>query len=65
ELQEKIFERFVRIAAPSGEDDSGSGLGLAICRSIVQLHHGWIRAETGGEGRGLRVVFEIPVGADA
>ena len=43
-----------------GGDDKGSGLGLAICRSIIELHHGRIWAESGADGRGLRVVFEIP-----
>ncbi len=56
---DRIFERFVRLdaAAVSG---GGSGLGLAISKSIIELHRGWIRAEAGPQGRGLRVVFEIP-----
>lgn len=58
--REQIFERFVRLSpGPAG----GSGLGLAISRSIVSLHRGRIRAEPAESGRGLRVVFEIPVGA--
>jgi len=59
--RERIFERFVRLAA-NGEN-GGSGLGLAISRSIVNLHRGRIRAEQAANGRGLRVVFEIPVKA--
>jgi len=57
--RERIFERFVRLDNRGG-DDKGSGLGLAICRSIIELHHGRIWAESGADGRGLRVVFEIP-----
>jgi len=57
--RERIFERFVRLDNRGG-DDKGSGLGLAICRSIIELHHGRIWAESGTDGRGLRVVFEIP-----
>jgi signal transduction histidine kinase len=57
--RERIFERFVRLNRP-GSEESGSGLGLAICRSIVALHRGRIFAETGADGIGLRVVFEIP-----
>ena len=56
---ERAFERFVRFNS-TGAEDRGSGLGLAICRSIIQLHNGRIRAEPGTEGKGLRVVFEIP-----
>ena len=58
--RERIFERFVRLDHP-GQHDKGSGLGLAICRSIVTLHQGRIWAEAGADGRGLRVVFEIPL----
>jgi signal transduction histidine kinase len=63
EQRERIFERFVRLdnrGERGGAADSGSGLGLAICRGIIELHHGWILAESGADGRGLRVVFEIP-----
>lgn len=58
--RERIFGRFVRLehAETAG---TGSGLGLAISRSIVELHRGTIRAEAGPGGRGLRVVFEIPI----
>ena len=64
EQRERIFERFVRLDNRGGERRSaaseGSGLGLAICRGIIELHHGWIRAESGADGRGLRVIFELP-----
>ena len=67
EEREHIFERFVRLdngdSEREGAADLGSGLGLAICRGIIQLHHGRIRAESGADGRGLRVAFEIPVEA--
>lgn len=59
EQRERIFERFVRFGPPSATD-KGSGLGLAICRSIVQLHKGRIFAARGEDGRGLRMVIEIP-----
>lgn len=57
---ERIFERFVRLE-PAAGNPAGGGLGLAISRSIIELHHGWIRAEPLTEGPGLRVVFEIPI----
>ena len=58
--REHIFDRFVRLKQAASPKLEGSGLGLAICRSIVELHQGRILAEAGSEGRGLRVVFEIP-----
>ncbi|SDR89356.1 ATP-binding protein [Opitutus sp. GAS368] len=62
--RERIFERFVRLAHPA-QHDKGSGLGLAISRSIITLHQGRIWAEAPASGKGLRVVFELPLaGAD-
>ena len=59
--RERIFERFVRLAQAGGrQSDHGSGLGLTISRSIIGLHGGRIRAEAGTDGKGLRVVFELP-----
>jgi two-component system heavy metal sensor histidine kinase CusS len=59
EQRDRMFERFVRINHP-GKEYPGSGLGLAICRSIVTLHGGRISAAPGANGKGLRVVTEIP-----
>ena len=61
--RERIFDRFVRIKTQPSREYEGTGLGLAICRGIIELHHGRILAEAGAEGRGLRVIFEIPVQA--
>jgi Signal transduction histidine kinase len=59
EQRRQLFERFVRFG-PQSASDKGSGLGLAISRSIVQLHKGRIFALEGENGRGLRMVVEIP-----
>jgi two-component system heavy metal sensor histidine kinase CusS len=59
---ERIFERFVRLGNGM---ESGSGLGLAISRSVISLHRGTIRAEAGSGGRGLRVIFDLPVNGPA
>ncbi len=61
---DRIFERFVRLEATDATGSpAGSGLGLTISRSIIELHRGTIRAEAAHGGRGLRVVFELPVTA--
>jgi signal transduction histidine kinase len=62
---ERIFERFVRVGPATSLDERGTGLGLAICRSIIELHAGRICASVGRRGRGLRVIFEIPLRATA
>jgi signal transduction histidine kinase len=56
--QEKIFERFYRIANGSGK--GGYGLGLFMVRHIMQAHGG--RAEVESEpGRGSRFRLVFPV----
>lgn len=61
--RERIFERFVRLETSGDREVKGSGLGLAISRSIIGLHRGTIRAEAGTAGTGLRLLFELPIGA--
>jgi two-component system, OmpR family, sensor histidine kinase KdpD len=55
---EKIFEKFYRVpGTPAG----GTGLGLSIAKSIVELHNGLIRAESGTES-GTTFVISLPLG---
>ncbi|GFO62319.1 DUF4118 domain-containing protein [Geomonas paludis] len=58
----RIFEKFYRTPVP--EVVGGTGLGLSICRGIVEAHGGAIRAEN-REGKGLRIVVEVPLGVAA
>ena len=60
-----LFRRHAGIG-PGGESNKAgergsSGLGLVICRGLVEAHGGRIRAESGGPGRGARIVFTLPV----
>jgi two-component system heavy metal sensor histidine kinase CusS len=65
EQRDRMFERFVRFAAPGVEKLPGTGLGLAICRSIVGLHGGRIQAKPAQQGPGLDVEIRIPLPAAA
>ena len=61
---ERVFEPFARVGLPAdlqNVDDAGTGLGLAICRSVLDVHHGSIRAANRRPGPGLCVSFELPV----
>ncbi|HOG94319.1 MAG TPA: ATP-binding protein, partial [Opitutaceae bacterium] len=66
---ERIFERFVRYAAPApvgsrapfDGESSGHGLGLAICRGIAELHGGSITAGNRTDRSGFSVEASWPV----
>jgi signal transduction histidine kinase len=54
-----VFERLRQ--ADASAKRSGLGLGLAIARHIIDLHHGDIRAESEGLGKGARFTVTLPV----
>ena len=55
----RLFRRHAGVG--DAEQGLGGGLGLAICKGLVEAHGGRISAESGGEGRGARFTFTIPV----
>ena len=55
-----LFDRFYRADPSRARDDGGSGLGLAIAKSIIEMHHGRIWAES-EKDRGLKVVIQLPL----
>jgi signal transduction histidine kinase len=58
--QQRIFERFTRVA--SNDDGVGIGLGLAIAKAIVDQHGGRIWVEsTGKPGEGSTFFVRLPV----
>jgi signal transduction histidine kinase len=58
-----VFERLRQ--GEGATKRSGLGLGLAIARHIVDLHHGEIRADSAGKGRGARFTVTLPVMKDS
>src|SRR5690606_12591221 len=58
EVLDKLFEAF------SSTKADGLGIGLSLCRSIIESHHGRIRAENlynGSAVTGCRFTFTLPV----
>jgi len=56
----KLFKKFHRVGDYSTEESQGTGLGLYISRSLVELHHGRIWADSEGRGKGSTFTFSLP-----
>ncbi len=55
----KLFQKFTRAANANKTNIRGTGLGLYVAREIVSAHHGTIRAESLGEGKGSSFIVEL------
>jgi PAS domain S-box-containing protein len=56
-----LFERFRQADSTTTRVHGGLGLGLAIVRHLVEVHRGWVRAESHGEGQGATFTVELPL----
>jgi len=61
EFLSRIFDRFVQVDQGTTPTASGMGLGLAIARQLIDLHHGTIRAESAGHGKGTTFTIVLPL----
>lgn len=61
EMLDTIFDHFQQVESGTARRHGGLGIGLAIARSLVEMHGGWIRAESKGEGLGASFTIAIPV----
>lgn len=55
----RIFDQFFRADAARASSTGGAGLGLAIAKQIVELHGGFIRAESADEN--IRFTVNLPL----
>lgn len=53
--RESLFEKFIQREKSKG----GVGLGLYVCKTVIEAHGGWIRAEN-RPGGGAVFIFELP-----
>jgi signal transduction histidine kinase len=61
EQQQRVWERFYRVAAPGQRGpEGGLGLGLAIVKAIVEKHHGQVGVES-APGQGATFWFTVPL----
>ncbi|MEA3308528.1 MAG: GAF domain-containing sensor histidine kinase [Chloroflexota bacterium] len=60
----RIFERFYQVEDHMTRRYQGIGLGLSVAKRIVELHGGYIWAES-VEGKGSRFLFNLPRNLEA
>jgi signal transduction histidine kinase len=57
---EKVFDKFFQVDASWTRKYGGTGLGLAVIKHILEAHEGKIWAESEGEGKGTKIVIQLP-----
>ena len=57
---ERIFERFYQTPSSVNDRNLGTGIGLDLTRSLVEMHHGTIKAQNIDEG--CEFIVTIPLG---
>ncbi|MEN3295074.1 MAG: hypothetical protein V7642_4327 [Burkholderiales bacterium] len=58
-----LFNRFSQEDTSSTRDHSGLGLGLFLVRHLVEMHGGWVSADSEGEGKGTTFSVYLPLRA--
>lgn len=61
---EKIFERFYQIDNDVTQSNFGTGIGLHLSKSLIELHHGTIKAENRTDCSGSKFTVRLPLGCD-
>ena len=59
ETMPRLFQKFSRAENANKVNIRGTGLGLFVAKQMVEAHHGTIRAESAGEGKGSTFVVEL------
>lgn len=61
DMIENVFELFVQSKRTLDRSEGGIGVGLTLVRSLVALHGGEVKAESGGIGKGTSFIVRIPL----
>jgi PAS domain S-box-containing protein len=59
-----VFDRFRQEDASSTRRFGGLGLGLSVVRHLVELHGGFVKAESTGRGQGASFMVTFPLNTD-
>jgi signal transduction histidine kinase/ActR/RegA family two-component response regulator len=60
-LLPRIFDMFTQGEPAATRAPSGLGIGLTLVRSLVEMHHGSVKAHSDGIGRGSLLTVRLPI----
>jgi CheY-like chemotaxis protein/anti-sigma regulatory factor (Ser/Thr protein kinase) len=63
EFMPYMFERYHQADASGARRKGGLGLGLSLVRQLIEMHGGYVTAESEGEGQGATFTVKLPVRA--
>ncbi len=65
EIMPKLFQKFTRADNANKTNIKGTGLGLFVAKQMIEAHHGTVRAESEGEGKGATFFMELGAGENS
>ncbi|ERI95073.1 ATPase/histidine kinase/DNA gyrase B/HSP90 domain protein [Clostridiales bacterium oral taxon 876 str. F0540] len=60
DMQQHIFNAFVRVDASRNSESGGTGLGLAISKEIIEKHRGTIELQS-DTNKGCKFIIKLPI----
>lgn len=64
EMLPRVFDLFTQVGKHMDRAQGGLGIGLALVKSLVELHGGYVTAESGGLGKGSTFTVRLPIDGD-
>jgi len=65
DMLERVFDLFAQVRAARDHARGGLGIGLTLVKRLVEMHGGYVRVASAGEGRGSEFVLGFPLLAAA
>jgi PAS domain S-box-containing protein len=56
-----VFDMFTQVDRVTDRTSGGLGIGLSVVKSLVEMHHGTVRAESPGPGKGSVFTVCVPL----
>jgi PAS domain S-box-containing protein len=61
EMLPRVFDLFMQVGGTVDNSQGGLGIGLTLVRALVELHQGFVMAESAGAGLGTTMTVRLPL----